>query len=292
MTKNVTKNDQTAKKPAASNAPDDIFAPVAPVAPAEAANTPAELFKANADGAPSDIDAAFAAATSAPAGGINFDKLGADLAERKRIEADARQHSGEIGNAPVDINTGEMVTTGFFMDLSKDDDLTLVDKGTRAVVVCTAAEAVVSSGGNPMLNLRVKIERVVAAPDPSKAPFFRNRTIKDRLMFLPPNPETGSRGTIWRARLAFKAFDIEFDARAFRTQAEFMDWLQAKAELFIGSVAEIVVDIDDGTSGGTKRAQIDPQTGEAYPPKNTIGQYFKYNAPAASATSGKDDLPF
>lgn len=273
----MAKKDQTATadqtvKPAAA---DDIFAPVAPGTPTETALNAA-------------FDDAVAAGADQPGGkGIDFAKLGDQLAERKRIEADAAKHSG---NVPVDEN-GEQVTTGFFMDLSKPDDFELIAAGTRAVVSCVAAEAVLSGNGNPMLNLRVKIERVKGAPDMSKAPMYRNRSVKDRLMFIPPNEQTGSRGTIWRARLAFQAFDIAFDARAFRTQSEFMNWLQAKAELFIGSVAEVVIGVDDGTAGGTKAPQIDPNSGDPYPPKNTVAQYFKYNAQAASAPA-TDDLPF
>jgi len=275
----TTKKDPKNANPAAD--PSDIFAPVAPAA--DPAANPA-------------LDAAFAAETNAPAGTIDFGKLAADARAnadaRKAIEADANKHSGATGdNTPVDIETGEPVTSGFFMDLTKESDFELIAAGTRAVVSCVAAEAVLSGNGNPMLNLRVKIERVKGAPDMSKAPKYRNRSIKDRLMFIPANEETGSRGTIWRARLAFAAFDVPFDPQAFRTQADFMNWLHAKAELFIGSVADITIGVDDGTSGGTKAPQIDPNTGEAYPPKNTIAQYFKYN-PVATSAPATSDLPF
>jgi len=291
------KAQDQAVKPAATA--DDMFAPVEPAA--TSAERTAAAIDAGTDpfstsgNASADLDTAFGIEVDAPTpGAIDFEALGEKMRQRKAIEADASAHSGN-DNTPVDIETGEQVTTGFFMDLTKDDGFELIAAGTRAVVSCVAAEAVVSSAGNPMLNLRVKIERVKGAPDMSKAPTYRNRSVKDRLMFIPPNETTGSRGTIWRARLAFKAFDIEFDAKAFRTQKEFLDWLTAKAELFIGSVAEVVIGVDDGTSGGTKAAQVDPNTGEAYPPKNTIAQYFKY-APVASVgglpDTGTGDLPF
>lgn len=264
------KNAQVnAKTPAA-----DIFTPIAP-APVNA-----------------DLDQAFDEVIDKPTPTEALLNAQHDAAIRAEIEADAAAHSGATGdNTPIDIESGDQVTTGFFMDLTKDDGFELIDAGTRAVVSCVAAEAVVSSNGNPMLNLRVKVERVKGAPDMSKAPKYKNRTVKDRLMFIPPNDVTGSRGTIWRAKLAFKAFEIEWDARAFRTQKEFMDWLIAKAELFIGAVAEVTIGIDDGTSGGTKAPKIDPETGEPYPPKNTIGQYFKYS-PAVAAQDATEDLPF
>lgn len=287
----IAKNDHTKKaklktmpkknQPATADqvATDEMFAPVAP--PADAP-TPTEAA----------LNAAFDAEANAPTpGGIDFAKLAEDARAASHTHS-GTDHGGTGDNTPIDVETGEPVTSGFFMDLSKPDDFELIDAGTRAVVSCTAAEAVVSSAGNPMLNLRVKIERVKGAPDMSKAPKYRNRSVKDRLMFIPPNDVTGSRGTIWRARLAFKAFDIEFDARVFRTQKDFLDWLTEKAELFIGSVAEVVIGVDDGTSGGTKAPQLDPQTGEPYPSKNTVAQYFKYAPVAQGGSVATEDLPF
>lgn len=241
--------------------------------PAHAANQPDQIFAANTPGAPGTID---------------FAKLAADA------KAHASQHSGmDHGatgdNTPIDITTGNAVTGGFFMDLTKEDDLALIDVGTRLVVSCTAAEAVISSGGNPMINLRVKAERVVSAPDMDRAVFYPNRSIRDRLMFIPANPTTGKRGTIWRAKQAIEAFGVAFDAQAFRSQADFMAWLRAKCEALIGSVCEITVGVDDGTNGGTKEPEKDPATGDPYPPKNTIARFYPYKPAAATST---EDLPF
>lgn len=246
----------------------------AAVTASEAANTPAALFEANADGAPSGT-------------GIDF----AALSERQRLAREAGH------NAPIDTETGAPAETAFFLDLTKAGDFELVPAGTRAVVTCTAADAVISSAGNPMLNVRVKIERVISTADMSTALMWRNRSVKDRLMFIPPNPDTGSRGTIWRVQQAFKAFGVEYDPRAFRTQDDFMGWLRGKADQLVGLVCVALITIDDGTSNGTKAPQIDPATNEPYPSKNAIGGYYVYNPNAPinqpSAPSGKnDDLPF
>jgi hypothetical protein len=273
-----------AKKDNSNNA-DDIFNNSA--APADKPTPPADKPTPPADAAA--FDQAIGATPPAASSGIDFAAASEALRAKREAEA-ARQDSGD--NTPIDINSGEAVTTGFFMDLTKDDDFELIPAGTRLVVSCTAAEAVVSSAGNPMINVRVKSERVVNAADMSKAAWYRNRSIRDRLMFIPPNETTGSRGTIWRAKLAFKAFGVEFDARAFRTQADFLAWLTEKAELMIGAVCEVVVGVDDGTQGGTKAAQVDPKTGEPYPPKNTIANYYAYNPSTPAATASAEDLPF
>lgn len=197
-----------------------------------------------------------------------------------------------VDNTPIDVETGERVTSGYFLDLTSGTELELIPTGTRVIISCTAAEAVISGNGNPMINLRVKVERVVMLPpkiDPNKAPSMRNRTVRDRLMFIPPNDVTGSRGTLWRAKQAYNAFGVDWPKLQFRSQAEAMQRFASDAEAFIGAVAEAVIGVDDGTDGGKKKAQINPETNEPYPPKNTIATYYAYKP---SMIVKDEDLPF
>lgn len=218
-----------------------------------------------------------------------------ELAARAQAKRDRSEAEAQAGNNDDDPPVDPSGEGSFFMDLTKGDKFELVPLGTKAVASCTAAEAVLSGAGNPMINLRVKLERVLQAPGASNPDSYRNRSVRDRLMFIPPNEVLGKRGTIWRAKQAFDAFGVEWDAKAFRTQAEFMEWLIAKADLFVGSVAEVTIGVDDGTNGGTQAKQINPETGEPYNDKNTIASYRPYNASAVAASrapASDEDLPF
>lgn len=172
----------------------------------------------------------------------------------------------------------------FFLNLADADaEFENIPPGTRAIVVCTGAEAKISGNGNIMIDLRVKTERIVTTPnnDPN-ADRFRNRTIRNNVMFIAPNPVTGKRGTLWSAKLTFEAFGIEWAARGFATQAKFMQWLHASAEQFIGGVAEAEIGIEKNDGN------INPSTGEAYPPRNVIARFHKYDPPAVDYDN--DDL--
>lgn len=239
------------------------------------------------DDQPAATDAAFDKAVNDQSLGDALATAGDDRGLHAGTDHGAIEPAEAGRNVPVDVETG----TPFFMDLTTGTEIELIPIGVRAVVSCTAAEAVLSAAGNPMINLRVKIERVVKAPDMAKSATFRNRAIRDRIMFIPPNDVTGSRGTLWRAKQAYDAFGIEWPKLQFRTQREAMDRFAQDAESFVGSVAEIIVGQDDGTNGGKKTPEINPETGEAYPPKNTIAQYWKYN-PAPAAATSDEDLPF
>jgi len=182
----------------------------------------------------------------------------------------------------------------FFINMAKaDEKLKPMPIGTRLVVSCTGAEAKISGSGNPMISLRVKAERVVSTPDTSTdTRSFRNRTIRDNLLFIPPNDETGYRGTIWRANGAMRALGVEPDHGVYRKRSEFMNMLTLKAQELVGAVCEIEVGIDDGTANGTKPAEIDPATGDPYPPKNTVARYYPYKPAPVAAAMDDSDLPF
>lgn len=205
--------------------------------------------------------------------------------------------SGAFHNAPESVNAeGD---GDFFINMGEADKrLEPMAIGTRLVVSCTKADAQISGAGNPMIVLRVKVERVVSTMDAATdTKTYKNRTVRDNLLFIPPDPDTDYRGTIWRANQAMKAFGVEPDKGIYRTKAAFMAMLARQADLLRGCVCEIEVGIDDGTKNGTQAPPIDPATGEAYPPKNTITRYYPYRPPVAQATTGEvsagvDDLPF
>lgn len=216
---------------------------------------------------------------------VDFDVMHAEaeLAARNR---EAREMHNQPDN---DVGDGD-----FFVNMAKaDEKLQPMAAGTRLVVSCTGAEAKISGSGNPMIVLRVKSERVVSTPDAAidTGP-YKNRTIRDNLLYIPPNDQTGYRGTIWRANQAMRAFGVEPDHGIYRKKSEFMEMLQRKAEELVGAVCEIEIGIDDGTSNGTRSPAIDPATGEVYPPKNTITRYYPYTPVVSSASVVDADLPF
>lgn len=233
-----------------------------------------------------------------PSTGIDFAALAEKTrAARKAAATDAEPTSGAFHNAPE--NVGEDGDGDFFINMADADKrLEPMAIGTRLVVSCTKADAQISGAGNPMLVLRVKVERVVSVMDAkTDTRGYKNRTVRDNLLFIPPDPDTDYRGTIWRANQAMRAFGVEPDKGQYRTKAAFMGMLQRQADLLRGCVCEIEVGIDDGTKNGTQPPAIDPATGEAYPPKNTITRYYPYKPPVASVPSGEvsagvDDLPF
>lgn len=226
-----------------------------------------------------------------------------DADQSARVQAATQEYGGidfakaaaqvlAAADQPVDdANIGD---GDFFIDMTKaDEKLQPMAIGTRLVVSCSGAEAKISGSGNPMIVLRVKVERVVSTPNASTdTSAYKNRTVRDNLLFIPPNPDTAYRGTIWRANQAIRAFGVEPDRGVYRTKAAFMAMLQDKAEELVGAICEVELGIDDGTSGGTKAPAIDPATEEAYPPKNTITRYYPYKPASFIATERDDDLPF
>ena len=201
-------------------------------------------------------------------------------------------------------DTGNEGDGAFFLDLSKPDEpIKPMPIGTRAVVSCKGAEAKVSSAGNAMLVLRVQVQRVRLAQGASAEEIktYDKRTVKDNVMFIPPNPVTGSRGTIWRAQQAFAAFGVPWPAQQFRSQAEFMAVLTELAQAFIGAVAvtEFGIEASDPNN-------INAETGEPWPPKNTVTRYSKFVPEAGAlprnvpvqigavprAVDNDEDLPF
>lgn len=239
-----------------------------------------------------DQPAASAESAPAAAPAIDFDKLRADLAARASGPANP-------ADADDDPDAGtESGGDGFFLDMKKAAEaFKPIAAGTRVLLAVTAAERKVSqSSGNSYLMLRVKVERVVSVPagvSADDAAMYRNRTIRDNVNFTPPNPVTGSRGTIWRAKRAFDAFGIAWPMREFRSRADFNDFLDTAAEEFIGAVAEAEIGIEDQQiDPATGKPKADPATGEAYAPKNTIARYHKYAGNAIPAAESDDDIPF
>lgn len=178
---------------------------------------------------------------------------------------------------------------GYFIDLSQADEaLRPMVAGTLGVAVCSAAEPKISTTGNVMIALRVKMERITFAhgASPEEQLTYRNRSVRDNLMFIGPNPVTGSRGTLWRVKQAFEAFGVPWPAMRFRSARELLEAITPLAEKLIGAVAQVEIGVEEA-----KRDNIDPKTGQPYPAKNTIIKYNKYIS-APPATIGDEDLPF
>lgn len=196
----------------------------------------------------------------------------------------------EDGEDDDDDQTGDLDDGDFFINMAKaDEKIKPMEIGTRLIVSCSAADAKISASANPMIALRVTVERVVSTPNASTiTTSYRKRSVRDNLLFIPPNEETGYRGTIWRANQAMRAFGVEPDHGEYRSRAAFMAMLQTKAAELRGAVAEIEVGIEmnDGSDG--REIQRDG-SGEPYPPKNTIVRYYPYSPPAAPPV---EDLPF
>lgn len=196
-----------------------------------------------------------------------------------------------------------------FLDLSKADEIAaLIPKGTRVLVTVMACDPKLSSAGNPMLNYRVAVERVTQRAADDTTPddvvmMWRKRSLFGRFMFTPPNPITGSRGTMNQSQAAFKAFGVPWASRPFATRNDFMVWLAEVAPQFIGAIAEATIGID--VSDPNKPESYDMATGELYPDKNTAYGFREHrNAPRAPATpvrpasnqpqtvDSDEDLPF
>lgn len=204
------------------------------------------------------------------------------------------QHKHEMYNMPDDASDAGDDDGDFFINMAKaDEKLQPMAIGTRLVVSCTGAEAKFSTTGNPMIAVRVKVERVVSTPvTTTDTRAYKNRTVRDNLLFISPNDETGYRGTIWRANAAMRAFGVEPDHGVYRKKSEFLTMLQQKAEELVGAVAEVELGVDDGTKDGTQAPTLDPATGEPYPPKNTIVRYYPYKPIAPTNSAMDSDLPF
>lgn len=174
-----------------------------------------------------------------------------------------------------------------FLDLSKADEAAaLIPKYTRVLVACRSCDAVISKSGNPMLNYRVTIERVIAPPrdtfiDPAIAVMWTKRAIFGRFMLTPPNPVTGSRGTIGSTRAAFEAFGVPWAPRQFATADDVLSWLREVAPLFVGSIAEATIGVE--TPDPTKPESYDPATGELWPDKNSVYGFKRYDPAKAQA---------
>lgn len=212
-------------------------------------------------------------------------------------KARAMRAAGTYHNAPVtdaEAAASEAAggdSDGFFIDMTTAEErIAPMAIGTRAVVSCTAAEAKLSaSGGNPMIAIRVKLERVISVPDVTiDTSAYRNRSTRDNLLFTGPNPVTGSKGQLWRCKLAFDAFGVEWDRGIYKTKSAFLAMLTRKAEELVGCVCEVEygIDANDGSNG---KIQYD-QHGDPYPPKNTIARFYPYTPQAAKIAD--DDLPF
>lgn len=254
---------------------DDIFAD-------DADQQPAATAERETRAALDEQEIAEAADASHTHSGIDHGGTGDDLPPAR-----AQDDGGDLPVAP---SGGE-----FFIDMKKADERQApMLAGTMVVVSCTAAEAKTSSAGNPMIGLRVQVQRVQSVPVASTdTRSYAKRTVRDNMMFIPPNDDTGYKGTIWRANQTMRAFGVEPDHGVYRTLGEFMAMLQRKAEEMIGCVAVAELGIDDGTNNGTRAPEIDASTGEPYPPKNVVVRFHKYIAPAARVPSGDgDDLPF
>lgn len=230
---------------------------------------------------------------------IDADDNGRALEASDLTATDFAEIAADRAAAVTGVDHDEHGDGDFFINMGEADKrLEPMAIGTRLVVSCTKADAQISGAGNPMIVLRVKVERVVSTMDAATdTKTYKNRTVRDNLLFIPPDPDTDYRGTIWRANQAMKAFGVEPDKGIYRTKAAFMAMLARQADLLRGCVCEIEVGIDDGTKNGTQAPPIDPATGEAYPPKNTITRYYPYRPPVAQATTGEvsagvDDLPF
>jgi hypothetical protein len=298
-----TTDDQT-ETPAADEIFDQTAGSGVPPAPAADPDT-GEVIDADDTGRgleqsdlTADDHAEIAAERAANTPGFDFAALAAkQRSAREAAATDAEPTSGPYHNAPESV--GEEGDGDFFVNMAEADvRLEPMAIGTRLVVSCTKADAQISGSGNPMIVLRVKVERVVSTIDAATdTKTYKNRTVRDNLLFIPPDPTSDYRGTIWRANQAMKAFGVDPDKGIYRTKAAFMAMLARQADLLRGCVCEIEVGIDDGTKNGTQPPAVDPATGEAYPPKNTITRYYAYRPPVAQAATGEvsagvDDLPF
>jgi hypothetical protein len=257
---------------------------------------PAEVFDNGGDGTPPASDQPGDAAPSDP---IDFDKLRADLAAKAAASNADAGYTGDAARDFANAASGGEVGDGFFMDLSKADEaIALIALGTRAIVSVQRAEAVLAASGNPMIKLGLKTEKITDRPAGVReddTAFWRNRSIRDNVLFIAPNPITGKAGTLWRAKQVFDAFGVPWADRNFRSKREFMDWLEEIAPAFIGAVAEAVI--------GIERSSGADASGKAYPDRNTITNYSAYTAtphgsgpiaPAAAALGDDDgdDIPF
>lgn len=280
----------------------DPFADVNPAPATSADKTQAAInagvdpFSASAPAqtAPEASYTPFADAPAQSGGSIDFAALRAAHAAQHDASTPASYSNAPVTDAEAASGDGD-----FFIDMAKADErLKPMVPGSRLVVACSHAEAKLSGNGNPMIQIRVRVERVLIAV-PSVDPNFNTdtatwakRVMRENMMFIPENPVTGSKGTIWRSNLTMRAFGVQPDHGQYRTKAAFMEMLARQAELMIGNVAECEIGIDDGTNNGTQPAQIDAATGEPYPPKNVVSRFYPYNA-APALTARKDtDLPF
>jgi hypothetical protein len=222
-----------------------------------------------------------------PAAGIDFEAL-----RQKNAEAREMHNQPDQGVMP-------------FIDLSNPNEAFEPMAGSSVVVVnVKGAEPKISSSGNAMIVVRYQVASVLTAPGigGTEAASYVNRTIRDNVMFLPPNPVTGKKGTLWRAKKVFDALGVDWAARAFTSQADFMAWLQEAAEDMIGRMAIVTVGIE------MNEGATNPETGEPYPPRNVVadireyqpGNQIKRDNPAARLNprnvpkhiENDEDLPF
>lgn len=183
----------------------------------------------------------------------------------------------------------------FFLDLAQADiERKLIPAGVKVALAVSGAEAKLSANGNLMIPLRMTIQRVENVPvgmvvSTAERNSWIKRAIRDNILFIPGNEALGKTGTLWRAKLIFEAFGVTWDPKQFRTEAEALNWASQKAEEFIGAVCFGVL--------GTEKENpnnVNPETGELYPPKNIVTKYERY---VATQTLSKpyisdEDIPF
>jgi len=192
---------------------------------------------------------------------------------------------------------GDVQAAPIFMDLSNpDEEFSPIPAGAQVVAQVKGAEFRISSKGNIMIAVRYTVTEPFG-PAPADAASWRNRTIRDNVMFMMPNPVTGSKGTIWRVKRTFAALGMPWTGRPFATEQDYHDWIHEQAEEMIGRLSVLELGIEDSSG-------VNPETGEAYPPRNVITAQKVYTAPAprnvairanaanTPAAFDPDDLPF
>lgn len=261
---------------------EDVFDNGASAGAGDAPDVPARV----TSGAESDEDAPSGTSTPAapttPASGPRI----AEIDRHGDPRADATATAPE---APF-INTGASDTASDaapFIDLAKADEIAaLIPAGTRVLASIVACDPVISGSGNPMLNYRSRIERVIVPPANVPADVvmtWPKRTIWGRFMFTPPNPVTGSRGTMPMTQKAFEAFGVPWASRSFGTRAEFMAWLAEVAPLFVGAVAEALVSIEKSNPNDPRSYDA---SGELYPDRNGLYAWRVYTARPNTTLTG------
>lgn len=137
------------------------------------------------------------------------------------------------------------------IDLTEVKGLTPMDPGTYVATIVSAKEGIAASSGFPKMDLRWKIE----------GGKYDGRQIFDVMSFKPE--------ALWRVKSTLMALGFPKDFSG-----------ELTPEDLIGKTATVVVTI-------SQESEVDPETGDPYPPRNRIS---KVKSVAAAGKSAADLL--